>query len=151
LDIVQSELNPAVAKDTLGSEINPKPAPIKKAIVKEYDINVKVVDTNKKPVEGAKVTIHSVAKEALTNKQGIAVFKNVESGNHKVIIAYKSFTGEQSLNLSGNFKTVDLNVTVEEQLFSLPPLAYGVISTLGLIIVVLIIQLFKNKKKQSQS
>ena len=61
-----------------------------------YDVKVKVVDTNKKPVEGAKVTIHSKVQETVTNKDGIAQFKNVEAGDHKVLIAYNNFEGEQS-------------------------------------------------------
>ena len=44
-----------------------------------YDVKVKVVDTNKKPVEGASVTLHSTPQTAKTNSAGIAEFKNIEA------------------------------------------------------------------------
>ena len=71
-----------------------------------YDVKVKVVDTNKKPVEGAKVTIHSKVQETTTNKDGVAEFKNVEAGDHKVLIAYDNFEGEQSVNLQETLKSL---------------------------------------------
>lgn len=113
-----------------------------------YDVKVKVVDTNKKPVEGAKVTIHSKVQEALTNKDGVAEFKNVEQGEHRVIIAYNNFEGEQSVNLTGDVKEFDLNVTVQQKAISLSPLAYAIIGIMGLIIIGLIVLLIKSKRKE---
>jgi len=108
-----------------------------------YDVKVKVVDTNKKPIEGAKVTIHSKIQETTTNKDGVAEFKNVEAGDHRVLIAYKNFEGEQSVNLTGDVKEFDLNVTVQQKAISLSPLAYGIIGIMGLIIIVLAVLLNK--------
>jgi len=113
-----------------------------------YDVKVKVIDTNKKPVEGAKVTIHSKVQETITNKDGIAEFKNVEAGDHKVLIAYNNFEGEQSVNLAGDVKRFDLNVTVKQNFIFLSPLAYGIIGTLGLIIVGLVVLLIKIKRNR---
>jgi len=111
-----------------------------------YNVKVKVVDTNKKAVEGAKVTIHSKVQEAITNKDGIAEFKNVEVGEHKVIIAYKNFEGEQSVNLAGEVKEFNLNVTIQPKAVILSPLAYGIIGVMGLIIVILLVLLIKAKR-----
>jgi len=113
-----------------------------------YDVKVKVIDTNKKPVEGAKVTIHSKVQETVTNKDGIAEFKNVEAGDHKVLIAYNNYEGEQSVNLTGDVKEFDLNVTVQQKAISLSPLAYGIIGIMGVVIIGLIILLIKNKRKE---
>ncbi len=112
-----------------------------------YDVKIKVVDTNKKPVQGAKVTIHSKVQETVTNKDGIAQFKNVEAGDHKVLIAYNNFEGEQSVNLTGNVKEFDLNVTVQQKAISLSPLAYGIIGIMGLVVIVLAVLLIKSKRK----
>jgi hypothetical protein len=112
-----------------------------------YDVKVKVVDTEKKPVEGAKVTIHSKVQETITNKDGIAEFKNVEVGDHKVLIAYNNFEGEQAINLTGNVKEFVLNVTVQEKAIALSPLAYAIIGIMGLVIIGLIVLLLKNKRK----
>jgi hypothetical protein len=113
-----------------------------------YDVKIKVVDTNKKPVEGAKVTIHSKVQETVTNKDGIAQFKNVEAGDHKVLIAYNNFEGEQSVNLTGNVKEFDLNVTVQQKAIILSPLAYGIIGIMGLVMIGLIVLLIKAKRKK---
>lgn len=113
-----------------------------------YDVKVKVVDTNKKPVVGAKVTMHSKVQEAVTNKDGVAQFTNVESGNHKVIIAYNNFEGEQSIDLTGNVKAFDLNITVQQKSGVLSPLAYGIIGILVLIVIVLLTLLMKRKRNK---
>jgi len=111
-----------------------------------YDVKIKVVDTNKKPVEGAKVTIHSKVQETVTNKNGIAQFENVEAGDHKVLIAYNNFEGEQSVNLNGNVKEFDLNVTVQQKAIILSPLAYGIIGIMGLVMIGLIVLLRYSSK-----
>ncbi len=112
-----------------------------------YDVKVKVVDTAKKPVEGATVTLHSIPQTTKTDKNGVASFTNVEAGDHKVLIAYNNFEGEQSINLTGNVKEFDLNVTVQQKAISLSPLAYGIIGVMGLVIISLIVLLIKNKRK----
>jgi len=111
-----------------------------------YKVKVKVLDTDKKPVEGAKVTIHSKEQEAITGKDGVAQFTDVEAGDHRVLIAYKNFEGEQSVNLTGDVKEFSFNVTVQEKPFSLSPLAWGIIGILVLIITILIVVLVKRKK-----
>lgn len=113
-----------------------------------YDVKVKVVDTAKKPVEGAKVTIHSTVQEATTNKDGIAEFKNVEAGEHRILIAYKNFEGEQSVNLTGDVKEIDLNVTVQQKAVVLSPLVYGIIGIMALVIITLSVLLIKAKRKR---
>lgn len=113
-----------------------------------YDVKVKVVDTSKKPVEGATVTLHSNPQTTITDKNGVASFSNVEAGDHKVLIAYNNFEGEQSINLTGNVKEFDLNVTVQQKAIALSPLAYGIIGVMGLVIIGLIILLVKNKRKE---
>jgi len=110
-----------------------------------YDLKIKVVDTNKKPIIGAKVTIHSKVRTAISNKDGIAVFKNVEAGDHKVLIAYNNFEGEQSINLTGNVKEFDLNITIKQKAASLSPLAYGIIGVMGLAIFLLITIIIKKR------
>ena len=102
-----------------------------------YDVNIIVVDINNKPVEGAIVTMHSKIQEAITDKNGVAKFKSVETGNHKVLIAYKNFEGEQSVNLTGNVKRFELNVTISPKTVLLSSLAYGIIGTLILVIIIL--------------
>lgn len=114
-----------------------------------YDVNVKVTDTNKRPVEGATVTLHSTPQTTKTDKSGIASFHNVEQGDHKVLIAFNNFEGEQSINLTGNVKEFDLNVTVQEKAITLSPLAYGIIGIMGIIIIGLIILLVKANKSNA--
>lgn len=113
---------------------------------KGYDVKVKVKDTNNKPVEGAIVTLHSATQSAKTDKNGIATFKNVEQGDHKVLIAYNNYQGEQSINLAGDVKEFDLNVTVQQKAKLLSPLAYEIIGVLVFVILVLIALLVKSRK-----
>lgn len=150
LEIISSELKTVpseekqaetVKTETVSPSSTPTPFPT------GYDVKVKVIDTNKNPVEGAKVTIHSNIQESITNKDGLAEFKNVEPGEHRVIIAYRNYEGEQTVNLTGNVKEFDLNVTIQQKAISLSPLAYGIIGFLVLIIVILGIVLIRSKRQ----
>jgi len=113
-----------------------------------YDVKVKVTDTSNKPVEGAKVTMHSKVQEATTDKNGVALFHNVEQGDHKVLIAYDGYKGEQSLNLAGEVKEFDLNVRVQKDNLQISPLAFGIIGIMGIAIIGLIILLIRSKRKE---
>jgi len=115
-----------------------------------YDVKVKVTDTSNIPVEGAKVTMHSKVQEATTDKNGIALFHNVEQGDHKVLIAYDGYKGEQSLNLTGEIKEFDLNVKVQKDNLQISPLAFGIIGIMGIVIIGLIILLIRTKRKEAR-
>lgn len=110
-----------------------------------YDVNIKVIDTKLKPVLGAKVTLHSDPKETTTDENGIAHFTNVEKGDHKVLIAYGSFEGEQSINLTGDVKEFNINVTVDEKRFSISLFAWLIIGGMGILIIYLVAKLRSNK------
>ena len=67
-----------------------------------YDVTVKVIDEKEKPVEGARVEIHSEVKSATTDKDGVATFENIPPGEHQILIAYNNQQGEQNINLTGD-------------------------------------------------
>lgn len=154
-DITESELKtvnypittptPTVKKGV--TKKKPTDSPKQQVKSKGYDVNVKVVDTDKKPIEGATVTLHSNPQTSKTDKNGVAKFKNVEAGDHKVLIAYNNFEGQQSINLTGDVKEFNLNITVKQNPISLSPLAYGIIGIMGLIIFALVTSLIKAKNK----
>ncbi len=107
-----------------------------------YDVKVKVVDTKNNPVQGAKVTLFSTPREATTDAEGIAVFKDVEKGEHKVVIAYNDQVGEQAVSLDGQ---------VAEHAFTIeiaPTNPFGswqvrvVLGLVGLLVIGLLIWIF---------
>ena len=112
-----------------------------------YDVKVKVIDTSKKPVKGATVTIHSNPQTTKTDVNGIALFQNVEAGQHQVLIAYSGYSGQQSINLTGDVKEFDLNVTVQKQNVLLSPQVIFIVGLLSVIIIILIYVLVRMKKK----
>lgn len=117
---------------------------------KGYDVNIKIVDGDNKPVKGANVTLHSTPRLAITDEYGTAHFSDVEGGQHQVIVDYNNYSGEQSLNLSGDIKEIHLTVTVIQKKVLLTPFAYGVIGVLTCIILLLLFFLFVAKKKQKK-
>lgn len=119
------------------------------AVIGGYSVNVKVTDKTQKPVKGAKVTIHSAVQEAMTDADGIAKFSNVESGEHRVLITYNNYEGEQSVNLSGTVKEFNLNVAIKQKNVLTSPLVLAIISSMSLVIIVLIILLLKFKSKKA--
>jgi len=96
------------------------------------------------------VTIHSIPQEATTDNSGIAKFENIEKGNHLILIAYGNFKGEQTINLTGDVKEFDLNVTVtvkEEK--AKMSLETGIIIGIGGIIILGLIFFIIKRSKQS--
>jgi len=112
-----------------------------------YNLNVRVVNTNKQPVEGATVTIHSQVQETTTDKDGIAHFTDIEKGDHKVLISYRNSQGEQSINLTGENKEFDLSITIQLKPLSIPPWIIMLLGGMGGVIVVLSVLLWKKSKK----
>ena len=113
------------------------------------DVNVKVIDTKKQPVKGAKVTLHSDPKEAVTDENGIAKFSGVESGEHKVLIAYNDYEGEQSIYLTATEtqKEFNINITIEPKSVMFSTQVKVIIGILALVIVTLFILLLRAKRR----
>ena len=114
-----------------------------------FKVQVKVVDTENNPVQNAKVTIHSKVQESLTNSEGIAEFHNVEPGNHKIVISYDDFQGEQSINLAkGNdVKVYKLDIVVKKQKLDI---SSWLIIFLTIIILLLIYRNYREKQRQQK-
>lgn len=104
------------------------------------------MDTEQQPLEGVNVTLHSKVQEATTNKDGVAEFNNVEPGDHRVIIAYSGYEGEQALNLSGDVKEFNVNITIEPKRVIFSPISLGVISALTIALITMIVVFIKNRK-----
>jgi len=112
-----------------------------------YVVKIKVVNPQNNPVVGAKVTIHSKVQETTTDKDGIALFNNVEQGQHKVLIAYANYNGEQNINLTGNIKEFDINIQVKPNNAFLNTQVISVIGIMAIIIITMAVFIIKNKRK----
>ncbi len=144
---------PAISANTLGvgwdlilncDKTNPPPIPETSG----YQVKVKVTDTQKKPIVGAQVTLHSTPQTTTTDNNGFASFIGVEPGEHRVIISYNNYQGEQSINLTGEVKEFDLAVQVQP---ANPFLARPVILVIGLLlacVAALGVGLIKSRKAQ---
>lgn len=63
-------------------------------------IVILVVDTSGKPVQGAKVTVFSEPRTAYTGPDGKAVFEDLPSDKHKVVVNYKGYQSEAQVDLT---------------------------------------------------
>ncbi|MFZ5376505.1 MAG: hypothetical protein ACOZAN_02435 [Patescibacteria group bacterium] len=113
-DSSQDLLNPSEQNNSVENKTN-ETSEKQLPEFKGYNINVKLSDTEGKPLEGVKVILHSEPKEAITNNDGVASFSGVEPGDHKVIIEDDKFQGEQSINLSGTNSDFNLNITLRKE------------------------------------
>lgn len=78
-----------------------------------YDLDVKILADSGAPLSGVKVTLHSTPRDSITNTEGIASFKNVEAGEHKVYLAYEDYRGGgQSISLTGDTKSIEMIMQV---------------------------------------
>lgn len=114
-----------------------------------YSVNIKVTDTKQKPIGGAKVTIHSKVQETTTDENGIARFEDVEPGDHRVLVAYNGFEGEQSINLTGDVKEFNLSITVEQKNVLTSPLVMAIIAGFSLVVLVLVILLIRTRSRKA--
>jgi len=105
-----------------------------------YDVRVEVTDSNNNPVIGAEVTLYSESRTAYTNDQGFAFFENVEQGQHRVVIVYDGYEGEENIFLEGeDVKTFYLKVEVEpkegitiKKNIYIPAIIVGALGLIGL-------------------
>lgn len=111
-----------------------------------YKVNIKVLDLEGNPIKGAKITIHSKVQEGYTDEEGLVKFENVESGEHKIIIAYEDYEGEQTINLTGDVKEFDLTVNVSPTKSFMSIEGYVLIAVLSIIIIGMSVYVFKLKK-----
>lgn len=118
-------------------------------IVEGFDVNITVTDQELKPVGGAIVTLHSTPKEATTNEDGVATFTGVEQGEHRVIIAYNNYEGEQTINLTPdeNTKEFNINVTIQTKNVLFSKEVITIVGVSVLVITVLLVLLVRAKKK----
>lgn len=79
-----------------------------------HKLLIKVEDTQGKAVAGAMVTVHSDPQTARTDEEGIAEFTGLAAGAHKVQIVYDGYRGEQSIYLSGEQESYNLDITIEK-------------------------------------
>lgn len=112
-----------------------------------YQVKIKVVNSESKPIKGAKVTIHSKVQETITDENGIAHFSNVEKGDHRVLISYDGYKGEKNFTLTGDVAEFSFEITVVPQNPLLTPQFIGVASLLSVIIVFMLANIYRIRRK----
>lgn len=113
-------------------------------------LDILVKDSNDKPLGGVHVTLHSKVQEATTDENGIAKFQNVEPGDHRVILAYDNYKGEQKLTVNGEQREQILTLQVQMNNGFSTKLAWTLFIVMGIIITILsfiLIILLKRRKK----
>ena len=144
---VTSEIKEEEAITEVEEEIEEEPSDAEATEGEEsYTVKVKVVDENSKPVQGTKVTLHSEPREEITNDQGIALFNNVEKGEHRILIAYQNQQGEQKIDLKGEVKEFNFTIRIKQ---TNPFLSVPVILVIGVLVLSLGILSFLYFKKKS--
>jgi hypothetical protein len=77
-------------------------------------VRVLVLDKNGKPIEGAKVTLHSTPRVAYTGVDGYAIFRDVEVGDHHVVVAYRGQSQVKPLTIAESNADVVANVKLQK-------------------------------------
>ena len=113
---------------------------------KTYDVDVKVVDEDGNPLAGVTVTLHSEPKTAITDENGVAHFKGVEEGEHRIVIAQDGYEGEQSIQLSGDVKKFSLNIQTQRKNIIFSTTSILIITALLVLNVIFVTLLIKSKK-----
>ena len=113
-----------------------------------YIVNVNVFGKDQNPIGGATVTIHSDPQEAITDERGMVRFESVDPGEHRVLVAYNGYEGEQSIFLTGDTKEFTLNNTLEMKNILMSRLFIAIVGGMGLVIAALTFFLIRTKFKK---
>lgn len=105
-----------------------------------YNLKLRVVDSREIPVAGATITIHSEVQTATSDADGYVVFHGLEEGKHTLTIEFSGYTGEETIALSGQEKDLKIELKLKPQTYLISPLAWLIILTLLLIIIVVTIK-----------
>lgn len=124
------------------------------SVVKVASVPVKVVGSDGRPLAGARAVLYSTPRTATTNENGIAIFTDVEVGEHRLVIAYKDKIGFQRLIVEADGTTSspttgesistpgqELTVTIQDSQPLIPSialLAFRIVTTLLIVLVYLL-------------
>lgn len=113
-----------------------------------YRVKIKVVDEEKKAVLGASVTLYSTPREAATDENGVAIFDNVEPGEHRVVVAFNGQSGEQKINISGDEETeeIDFTIQIRETSPFTNPWVIGVVAGLAFLVILIALLYIKSRR-----
>lgn len=103
-----------------------------------FILNVKVQNNDQKLLSGVRVVLHPIGKEMFTDGSGKARFEDLEPGVYTVGISQDGFESEQSIDLSGEEKEFDLNMTVEPKKIITSRLVLGIIGGAVVLMMILI-------------
>lgn len=78
-----------------------------------YELTVHVIDTNKKALVGASVTIDPESASHVTDDNGGVTFQKLTAGDKSVSISYQGKNAQSHIFLSGSESNRELTVTVE--------------------------------------
>jgi hypothetical protein len=111
-------------------------------------LRIKVVDEEGNPLAGVRVTLYSIPQAAFTDENGIATFKGVTLGEHRVVIVYDSQTGERMIAVTEEEEviTIKLEPTEEEEHPGLLLPSAVLWAIIILAVVVLVILLLKRRR-----
>ena len=73
-------------------------------------LTVYVYDSEGNPIPNALVTLYSAPRTAWTNSLGMALFDNVEVGEHRIVVTYQGQTKEQVLAITTEKQSVQAEI-----------------------------------------
>ena len=151
---VNKVLTPEKKLEIISSELSDKTeetaSSTKEKVNQEgIEFTVLVKDSDNNPISGVLVTIHSKVQQATTDKNGTVKFENVEPGDHKVILAYNDYNGEQALTINESSKDQVLTLQIELKKgvsWSVFLLVIGSLSALSILLLIFIYKQKHSKK-----
>lgn len=126
----------------------PAPTPVTAKPPLLYQLELQVVDSKNQPLPGTSVELHSTPRSGVTDQSGKVRFDGVEAGEHRILISYNNYQGEQSIFLSG--ENQEVQATIQVSLTNTFPsnIVIAGFTVAGFIILVLLFLLFKARRRQ---
>jgi len=117
-------------------------------VLPSYNFLVRVFGPDGNPIDGARVELHSDPLVTYSDENGYAYFENISPGEHKLLVSYGDYTGEQAVTAIGEDEKIQLEVKLEpNKKRSYQWLFMGAGSGIGLVLIVIGL-IRKNKKRQ---
>jgi hypothetical protein len=116
--------------------------------LKEYKVSVQLLHEGK-PLADTEVILGTSNKKIKTDKNGMAIFSNIQEGIHKLKLINQSYAAEETIEVKSEDSNFDISLSVQMKKELLPTWAwFGIISGISVIFVIIIRKLRKDRKNR---
>lgn len=119
-----------------------------------YTLLINVIDLNSNTVKKVNVKLDQLDVSAITDKNGIATFENVGGGIYNLVIEYKDYSIQKTINVGGENSIIEVRVILDKEVrqsYEIQNILLCIVFLIAILILFLALTRLVKNKKQSNS